>query len=51
MLAWSTEMNTIMKGTLTKVLGYQGQKIKQSEKNIWLFGILHMSFLPKNQQN
>ena len=44
-----TEMNTIMKGTLTKILGYLGQKINQSEKNSWLFGILHISFLPKNQ--
>ena len=25
-------MNTIMKGTLTKILGYLGQKINQSEK-------------------
>ena len=37
MLAWSTEMNTIMKGILTKILGHLGQKISQSEKNSSLF--------------
>ena len=37
MLAWSTEMNTIMKGTLTKIFGYLGQKINHSEKKQFAF--------------
>ena len=34
MLAWSTQINTIMNGTLTKILRYLGQKINRSEKKI-----------------
>ena len=40
-----------MKGTLTKVLGYLGQKINCSEKISWFFDFLRISILPKNQQN
>ena len=42
MLVSPTEMKTIMKGTLTKILGFLGQKINPSEKNSWLFGVLHI---------
>ena len=36
-------MNTIMKGTLTKILGYLGQKINQSEKKQLVFW--HLAYI------
>ena len=43
MVTWSTEMNTILKGTFTKILGYLGQKINWPEKNTCFFW--HLAYI------